>query len=104
TAMFADTDTRLHLPPFLRETRRTTNARTFDPSWPGDTRCAASLTIHVDAQTVWAAMGQENVKNLSLGEFGPRVGVWRILDLLDKYHLKASFFIPGWTAEAYPDV
>jgi peptidoglycan-N-acetylglucosamine deacetylase len=42
--------------------------------------------------------------NQSLGEFGARVGVWRILDLLEKYSLKASFFIPGWTAELYPDI
>lgn len=42
--------------------------------------------------------------SLTLGEYGARVGVWRMLDLLDKYNLKASFFIPGWTAEAYPDV
>ena len=37
------------------------------------------------------------------GEFGPRVGIWRILDLLDKYEIKATFFVPGWTAESYPE-
>jgi peptidoglycan/xylan/chitin deacetylase (PgdA/CDA1 family) len=58
----------------------------------------------VDAQSVWVALGQDSVLNLSLGEFGPRVGVWRILDLLDRYGLKASFFIPGWTAETYPEM
>ena len=93
-----------NLPPFIRASRRTTNARTIEARWPNGARCAASLTIHVDAQTVWAALGHETVHTLTLGEYGPRVGIWRMLDVLDKYNLKASFFIPGWTAEAYPDV
>jgi peptidoglycan/xylan/chitin deacetylase (PgdA/CDA1 family) len=102
--LFAERESREHLPPFMQQTRRTTNARTFDPTWPNGARCAASLTIHIDAQTVWAALGQDSLHNLTLGEFGPRVGAWRILDLLEKYRLKASFFIPGWTAEQYPEL
>jgi peptidoglycan/xylan/chitin deacetylase (PgdA/CDA1 family) len=102
--MFAEQESRDHLPLFMRETRRTTNSRTFAPRWPAGARCAASLTLHVDAQTVWVALGQDSIMNLSLGEFGARVGVWRILELLEKHKIKASFFVPGWTAEHYPDM
>lgn len=88
----------------IPEPMPTTDARTIDPYWPNGSRCAASLTLHVDAQSVWVAFGQDNQMTLSLGEYGPRVGVWRILDLLAKYGLKASFFIPAWTAKTYPEV
>ncbi len=39
----------------------------------------------------------------SKGQFGPKVGLPRILNLLDKYSIKSTFFVPGWTAETYPD-
>lgn len=92
------------LPPFVRQNLRTTNARSFKPEWPDGARCAASLSIHIDAQTVWGALGLQTMGYVSVGEFGPRVGVWRFLELLDKLRLKASFFIPAWVVEHYPDM
>ena len=41
---------------------------------------AGSSTLEITAQTVWGALGLQTLGNLSLGEFGPRVGVWRFLD------------------------
>ena len=40
---------------------------------------------------------------VSRGEFGPLVGVPRLLDLLRRHGVPATFFIPGMTAEQYPD-
>ena len=34
--------------------------------------------------------------------FGPRVGVPRLLALLADHNLRASFFVPGFTADRYP--
>jgi peptidoglycan/xylan/chitin deacetylase (PgdA/CDA1 family) len=34
--------------------------------------------------------------------YGPLVGVPRILELLREYSLPATFFVPGWTADRYP--
>jgi peptidoglycan/xylan/chitin deacetylase (PgdA/CDA1 family) len=34
--------------------------------------------------------------------YGPRVGVGRILDLLERYDLPSTFFIPGVSAERWP--
>ena len=36
--------------------------------------------------------------------YGPLVGAPRILELLVEYSLKATFFVPGFTAERYPHV
>jgi peptidoglycan/xylan/chitin deacetylase (PgdA/CDA1 family) len=93
------------LPPFMEETGRSTNRRTLpEVEWPNGARCCVSIHIHVDGQTVWRALGMEKLVYMSNGEYGPRTAVWRLLDLLEQRGLKASFFIPGWTAETYPDV
>jgi peptidoglycan/xylan/chitin deacetylase (PgdA/CDA1 family) len=39
---------------------------------------------------------------MSMGAYGPKTGMPRILDLLDRYGLKTCFFIPGWIVERYP--
>jgi peptidoglycan/xylan/chitin deacetylase (PgdA/CDA1 family) len=38
---------------------------------------------------------------LSQGDFGPKVGAGRILDLLAGYDIPSTFFIPGWVAERH---
>jgi peptidoglycan/xylan/chitin deacetylase (PgdA/CDA1 family) len=38
---------------------------------------------------------------ISQGDFGPKVGTGRILELLSAYDLPATFFIPGWVAERH---
>ncbi|MBM3958418.1 MAG: polysaccharide deacetylase [SAR202 cluster bacterium] len=40
---------------------------------------------------------------ISQGDFGPRVGVPRILELLAGHGVPATFFVPGWVAENYPE-
>ena len=91
------------LPPFMQENLRSTGKRTLDRvEWPNGARCCVSVHIHVDGQTVWRALGMEKLVYISNGEYGPRTAVWRILELLERYKIRASFFIPGWTAENYP--
>jgi len=40
---------------------------------------------------------------LSRGEFGARVGIGRILELLGSRGVRATFFVPGHTALTFPD-
>jgi peptidoglycan/xylan/chitin deacetylase (PgdA/CDA1 family) len=40
----------------------------------------------------------------SHGTFGPKVGIWRILDSLQARGVLATFFVPGWVAERWPEV
>lgn len=61
-----------------------------------------ALTFDFDAYSTW--IGSHNATSpsmLSRGEFGP-VGVRRILPLLDRYGARATFFVPGHTALAFP--
>src|SRR5215204_4998890 len=76
------------------------------PRWPGGARCAVTLTFDFDAESAWLSR-DPNVKDrpgvLSQGRYGARVGVPRILALLRQYEIRATFFIPGWVAEQYPE-
>ncbi len=59
------------------------------------------LTFDFDAMTGFIARGLTTPTPISRGEFG-LVGVRRILDLLRKYSIRASVFIPGVVIEMYP--
>jgi peptidoglycan/xylan/chitin deacetylase (PgdA/CDA1 family) len=65
----------------------------------------AILSFDVDAETPILVEGRryaENAGVMSHQAYGPLVGVPRILDLLREYSLPATFFVPGLTAERYP--
>jgi peptidoglycan/xylan/chitin deacetylase (PgdA/CDA1 family) len=76
--------------------------------WPDGKRSAAVLSFDFDAESGFLFREPEKARR-SLGDleerrFGPRVGVDRILRLLDRLELRASFFIPGWTVEHHFEV
>jgi peptidoglycan/xylan/chitin deacetylase (PgdA/CDA1 family) len=73
--------------------------------WPDGLQCPVVLCFHVDAESLLISVDPENANRpitQSQGTYGPRLGVPRILKLLRKYDLKASFYIPGITAERHP--
>ncbi len=41
---------------------------------------------------------------VSRGEFGGRIAAPRILELLDRYGITASWYVPGHTADTFPEV
>lgn len=73
--------------------------------WKEGAQCAVMLTFDVDGETLWLS-GDEALLNqpgmLSQGTYGVRVGVPLILNLLRQQGIRATFFIPGWTAERHP--
>lgn len=72
---------------------------------PEGKKLAVNLGFDFDAFSVWMeTFHQPSQAYLSRGEYGAEVCVPRILDLLDKYQLKAGFCIPGHTADSYPEV
>jgi peptidoglycan-N-acetylglucosamine deacetylase len=74
--------------------------------WPNGAKMAFMLSFDVDGESLWLALDPENARRpkvLSLGTYGPLRGMPRILDLLDEFSIKATFFYPGYTAEKYPE-
>lgn len=61
------------------------------------------LSFDWDGASVWMAGGASDARSLSRGEFGPRVGVPRLLELCSRLDVTATFFAPGHTVETFPD-
>lgn len=72
-------------------------------SWPGGARCAVALSFDSDHETNELRDGGRSIGRMSWGQFGHRVGVPRILDLLARHQIPASFYVPAVTAQLYPD-
>ena len=66
---------------------------------PNSTVC---LSFDFDAMSVWFGYPNTTPAMLARGEYGARVGVPRVLDLLRDYELPATFFIPGHTVDSFP--
>ena len=71
--------------------------------WPSSSRCAVALSFDSDHETSDLRDGGKSIGRLAWGQFGNRVGVPRILDLLDKYDVKGSFYVPAVTALLPPE-
>jgi len=71
--------------------------RSLQPeTWPGGARVAVLLSFDVDNETVLGLRyGDATVGSLSQGQFGARVALPRVVDLLDREGIPASFFIPA---------
>lgn len=76
------------------------------PGWPGGAEAAVALTFDVDGEAPWLGDGPENGRRLTLlsqGRFGPGRGLARILALLEEQDIRATFYVPGHTADHHPD-
>ena len=74
--------------------------------WPGDADVAVALTFDVDGEAPWLGEGPEygrRLTTLSQGRFGPERGLGRVLDLLAAHGIRATFYVPGHTADQHPD-
>lgn len=61
------------------------------------------LTFDVDFQLLWTGtFHKTTLAELSRGEYGARVGLERILNLLEQEAIKATFFVPAKQIENYP--
>ena len=72
-------------------------------SWQAGARCAVALSFDSDHETNELREGGESIGRLSQGQYGNRQGIPRILDILGRAGVKASFFVPAVTALLYPD-
>lgn len=75
-------------------------------SWPAGKTAAAAFTFDVDAESA-VLWGNESVgarmSVMSHQAYGPLVGIPRILDLLERHQIRSTFFVPGHTADRYPE-
>jgi peptidoglycan/xylan/chitin deacetylase (PgdA/CDA1 family) len=66
-------------------------------------RLTVGLSFDFDAQSGWISDGSRDLTEISRGEFAI-VGIDRVLRLLARRNIAATFFVPGHTALSYPDI
>lgn len=75
--------------------------------WPKNYKFAISFSFDLDIDSFWrqklisANADPKDPVVISMGQYGANVGAYRILNLLEKYKIKATFFIPGEIADRY---
>ena len=90
--------------------------------WPNKARIAISMVVNYEEGSEYSLLDgdshhetngevaspvpldQRDVYNESFFEYGSRVGVWRLLDLLDRYQVPATFFCCALALERNPQV
>jgi peptidoglycan/xylan/chitin deacetylase (PgdA/CDA1 family) len=79
----------------------------FCTTWPGGRRAAACFAFDLDAESAVLSADPSAASRMSVmshQSYGPLTGVPRLLRLLDARGVRATFFVPGYTARRYPDV
>ncbi|MEO3387904.1 polysaccharide deacetylase [Mesorhizobium sp. CAU 1741] len=76
--------------------------------WPQGKQSAALLSVDVDAHSpfLWSLRDSvpERLAGMEMRNFGPRTGLYRLLDLFARYGFKGSFYVPGFVAETNPEI
>ena len=80
--------------------------RSLQPeNWPNGAKVAVLLSFDVDNDTITLARSATpSIGAMSQGEYGARVGLQRVVDLIDRHAIPASFFIPAVSLILQPDM
>ena len=79
--------------------------RSLQPkAWPNGARVAVLLSFDVDNETVALRYGEPTVGSLSQAQYGARVGLERVVNLLDAHRIPATFFIPSVSLAITPSM
>ncbi|MHB1110571.1 MAG: polysaccharide deacetylase family protein [Devosia sp.] len=76
--------------------------------WPEGRSAAFCFSVDVDAHSPWLWANRSSMprglSHLEQRNFGPRLGLPRIAELLLRHNIHGSFFVPAVVAEEYPDI
>jgi len=73
-------------------------------AWPNGARVAVCLSFDPDNFSIALNRGDNAPVTISEGEYGALTGIPRILRLLDKHGLPASFYVPAVSALMHPEM
>jgi peptidoglycan/xylan/chitin deacetylase (PgdA/CDA1 family) len=76
--------------------------RSLAPTWwPMGASAAVALSFDVDRESPWLGGAVMSASEFSGAEYGARRAMVRILELLERNEIPATFFVPGVIAERY---
>jgi peptidoglycan-N-acetylglucosamine deacetylase len=71
--------------------------------WKNGARCAVALSFDSDHETIELRFGGGSYGKMSQGQYGARKGSPRILAMLERHGVPATFFMPAVSAMLHPD-
>jgi peptidoglycan/xylan/chitin deacetylase (PgdA/CDA1 family) len=71
-------------------------------TYPDGIKLAVNFTCDFDAMLLRRVLNEPPMQ-MARGEFGGRVGIWRLIELFNSHDIKATIFTPGRICELYPD-
>ncbi len=71
-------------------------------SWPGKARVAVALSFDLDNETPKLRDNRTSPAVIAQGQYGSRAGLPRVLELLRRHRIPATFFMPAVIAKLYP--
>ncbi len=71
--------------------------------WKSDAKVAVAISFDSDHESLTLRWGDDSPGRLSQGQYAARRGMPRILDMLEKYSVPATFFVPAVVALLHPD-
>ena len=97
--------TRLSLDELKKQMFRVSVGRRIHPTaWPNGARMAVALSFDVDNATTSLRSGDLGSEPLTKGEYGAVDGLPRILRMLKRQNVPASFYIPAVSALLHPQM
>lgn len=72
-------------------------------AWPGGATCAVAISFDADHETIPLRDSDESPMRISQGQYGNRRAMPRILKLLERESIPASFFYPAVSALLHPE-
>ncbi|MHA3737297.1 polysaccharide deacetylase family protein [Pseudomonas sp. Eth.TT006] len=75
------------------------------PTWPGPHKACLALAFDLDGPTGDAMLDGSiwhKPEYFGFGGYGPYRALPRLLDLLDAFSIPATFFVPAWVVENWP--
>ncbi len=72
--------------------------------WPNGARVAVWVVPNVEHFHIEMGPGAPDVRNFSRRDYGNRVGVWRIMDVLAKHNVRGSVMLNGEVGKYYPRI
>lgn len=76
--------------------------------WPNGAKSAFALGFDLDGDTIWRnktktlPKGSGYIKGPSIGQYGTKKGALRVLEILDEFSLKSTWFIPANIVMEHP--
>lgn len=71
--------------------------------WKDGARCAVALSFDSDHETIELRFGGSSYGKMSQGQYGARKGVPRIMKMLERHGVPATFFMPAVSALLHPE-